>query len=142
MTHSELEKGSSHTLQHRPLSRVLSLPLHSKWHVLQTCRRDTEQLLCSWTARLLALRVHGVVPRHVHLMTVASQYVSIRVGSRVCVSLQRQPSFKERNGDAHTRFLQSAAEAETSPRRQKTEVKYLFLKTPNPASLAYLVFVL
>lgn len=91
--------------------------------------------MCTWTACLLVLSVHGRVPLHVHLMTVASSYVATCVGSRVCVSLQRQPSFKERNDDACNYFLQSAVRVETSPRRQKTKIKYLSLKKSNAVSL-------
>jgi len=66
----------------------------------------------------------------------AFSYVSVCMGSRVCVSLQRQPSFKERNNDAYNYFLQSAIRVEIFPRRQKTKIKYLSLKKSNPISLA------
>lgn len=93
--------------------------------------------VCSWTVCLLALSVHGRVPLHVCLMIVASLYVSICIGSRVCVSAQRQPSFKERNGNAHTHFLQSAVKVDTSPRRQKTKIKYLSLKKSDQDKISF-----
>lgn len=91
---------------------------------------------CSRTVCLLVLSVHGRVPLHVCL-TVASSYVSICMGSRVCVSPHGQPSFKERNGDAHTHFLQSAVEVDTSPRRPKTKIKYLSLKKSDQDKISF-----
>lgn len=101
-------------------------------HLLQRYRTA----VCTWTACLPVLSVHGRVPLHAHLMTVASSYVSICVGSRVCVNLQTQASFKERNDDAYNYFLQNSVRVETSPRRQKPRQNIFLLKKANPISLA------
>lgn len=144
---SGLERSNTRTLQHRPMSWVLSLPLHSKcvhWHILQTCRKA----VYSWTAYL-----------HICLLRVciSAYFECAWKGSLACTfddcGLFIYHYLHETHGlckppkaaflcslsfyDACNNFLQSTITVETSPRRQKTKTKYLSLKKSKPVSLAF-----